>query len=370
MSLITEDELLSRAIWARKRESPEWIAERIDVVLARLAPITGTEPWTQAGRRAWAGTLEEKAALVRSKRVKEEYGGDGYSISLWSGPAGRRATLRVSAGAGRFSLRGPMHSASLEVTGTRGRAIDVDSIVKAMVDVWAPLSADIATLPVRRLGKRGDWMVSHGYRKWLADDVATVTEVADGVTATRYANGTLISIPDNWEPQQAVDAMNTTRELNNIDLIPEHLRHVPEWQITKPHIPQPKPAIPDYRTQITGWFAQADGSIPVWQHPDPVTGEPVIYAARTLRPTGRVFLQPFEDHSETIDEDNEEQATAARAQLRVLAETQLRALPENATLEWHFADPQVAAVIKHFFTDLETNPQFTIRYTPRITTNQ
>jgi hypothetical protein len=40
------------------------------------------------------------------------------------------------------------------------------------------------------------------------------------VTVSRVGDGTLLAVPDHWEPQQVVDATLRTLELNGLDELP------------------------------------------------------------------------------------------------------------------------------------------------------
>ncbi|WP_394330606.1 hypothetical protein [Mycobacteroides abscessus] len=50
--------------------------------------------------------------------------------------------------------------------------------------------------------------------------VGTVSQIADGLTATELAGGTLISAPDTWPAERVVAAMAETLATINLDEVP------------------------------------------------------------------------------------------------------------------------------------------------------
>ena len=93
-------------------------------------------------------------------------------------------------------------------------------IIAAMAEHFDALMVTQANRDVFRANDRGGWQIVPAYRLWLHDTVGSITTVAEGVTTTRLGNGTLLSVPDDWEPQQVVDATLRTLELNGLDELP------------------------------------------------------------------------------------------------------------------------------------------------------
>ena len=59
-----------------------------------------------------------------------------------------------------------------------------------------------------------------GYRVWVADAVGTIDQVAPGGRSERLAAGSLLSLPDDWSPEQVVDGVLETFDLIGLDEIP------------------------------------------------------------------------------------------------------------------------------------------------------
>ncbi len=59
----------------------------------------------------------------------------------------------------------------------------------------------------------------HSYRTWISTEVGTVSRVANGLSATELAGGTLLSAPDDW-PADRVAAMTETLAGNGRDEVP------------------------------------------------------------------------------------------------------------------------------------------------------
>lgn len=74
--------------------------------------------------------------------------------------------------------------------------------------------------PVRQLARRGNWKIGIGYRTWISAEVGTVIHVADGLTVSELAGGTLISVPDDWPADRVVAAVGETLRLNGLDEVP------------------------------------------------------------------------------------------------------------------------------------------------------
>lgn len=119
----------------------------------------------------------------------------------------------------------------------------------------------------------------------------------------------------------------------------------------------------DYREQITGWLADADGTIPLWIQPEPETGLPVQFHGRTLRDSGEVLLMAEDAAQTMLDWDDNLGQLLARSILS-LTLWQLEALPEGATLEIHCAHPDGAYALRELFARHGVLG-VTVRFTPR-----
>lgn len=214
------------ASWARTDETPEWIAQRTDVLLNRVGELLGLGPWALVGGGEWAGDATGKAELVRA-RVNAGSGqaqiGDGYVLSTFARSQAVEVTAYTEAGRARVGRRLPTNTSLLDVRQTVPGALSAaqgDGLVAAMVEAWAPLSVSLSTVEVNRLARRGGWAVGPAYRLWLADEVGPIRQTADGVLASRLGEGTLLSVPGDWNAQRVVEAMEATRGLNDIDVLP------------------------------------------------------------------------------------------------------------------------------------------------------
>ncbi|GAB3299484.1 hypothetical protein [Pseudoclavibacter terrae] len=126
----------------------------------------------------------------------------------------------------------------------------------------------------------------------------------------------------------------------------------------------------DYRTQITGLLPTADGRIPQWNVPDPLTdGGFVPFDGRTLRGPERheVLLQAFA--ADRVPElrqwpDTEEAVETGRRVLG-LAAAQLRVKPPESIVEWHFEDAPTGDAVNRLFVDAGLTG-IDVRYTPAV----
>ncbi|AIY46966.2 hypothetical protein G155_16940 [Mycobacterium sp. VKM Ac-1817D] len=90
----------------------------------------------------------------------------------------------------------------------------------ALASAWRPATLTLTDSATNRLARRGGWKIGAGYRTWISSEVGTVSRVADGLTATELAGGTLISAPDDWSAEQVVAAMVETLAANGLDEVP------------------------------------------------------------------------------------------------------------------------------------------------------
>lgn len=222
MSALDSPNFTVRATWARPGESPEWIAERMDVLLRKLKASLNVADWVPPGGRAWSGDVDEEATLLRATASPTAVEENGYHLTAFAANPALHIVASVSAGNPRVGRRNPTHHALLDVKPTGPGAVSsqhADDMIAAMVEAWAPLDVTLSSTSVFPLEKRGGWQISSGHRVWLADEAASVTRAAEGITACRLHGGTMLSLPDDWETQQVVDAMARTRDLNGLDLV-------------------------------------------------------------------------------------------------------------------------------------------------------
>jgi hypothetical protein len=131
--------------------------------------------------------------------------------------------VRVAAGAQVLAERLPMHTLAIKLrekvsgalTGELG-----DAVCAAVASAWQPSTLKLTDSETNRAARRGNWKIGIGYRTWISAEVGTVGRVADGLTATELAGGTLISAPDDWPTERVVAAMAETLRANGLDDVP------------------------------------------------------------------------------------------------------------------------------------------------------
>ncbi|WP_293002709.1 hypothetical protein [Mycobacterium sp.] len=227
------DDAFLRGFWVATSETPEWIADRTDALLEALGVACGIRAWVTYEGDRWEGGPHELADIVRRFPARdrptaadpdgESLPGEGYSFIV-SGPgAGVDVEVRVAAGSVALASRLPMHTLSIKlrqktpgaVTGELG-----DSVCAATVSAWQPATMKLTDSAVNRTARRGNWKIGVGYRTWISAEVGSISQVADGLTASELAGGTLISAPDDWPAEQVVAAMTETLSANGLDEVP------------------------------------------------------------------------------------------------------------------------------------------------------
>jgi len=216
-----------RSVWVATGESPEWIAQRTDALLRELQTAFDVSYWRTSKDQRWEGSPEALADIVRDF-VGTGIDGDpepenGYVFSVAG--AGPRVAPRIRVSAGSVSTGGrlPSHHMTVELREMYAGAItaeDGDIVCAAVARTWGPAMFALADDPTRSAARRGNWKIGIGYRTWISAEVGTVSRVADGLTASELAGGTLISAPDDWPAEQVVAAMTETLATNGLDEVP------------------------------------------------------------------------------------------------------------------------------------------------------
>jgi len=214
------------AIWTRTAESPAWIAGRLDDFARAVGQDLAISSW-DAGGMQWSGDAASLEQIVvanpDTSATGERRTDDGYLVSL-SGENDRVfSSITASAGDAVLGTRRPLHHLHATIQARDVSVIDTqlgNSLVTHAVLAFDPIAAYLTTSHVNLVARRGGWKIPPAYRLWLHDTVGPITTVAEGVTTTRLSNGTLLSVPDDWEPQQVVDATLRTLELNGLDELP------------------------------------------------------------------------------------------------------------------------------------------------------
>jgi hypothetical protein len=216
-----------RSVWVATGESAEWIAQRTDALLQQLQSAFDVAYWRTSKDQRWEGSPDALADIVRGF-VGTGIDGDpepenGYVFSVAG--AGPRVAPRIRVSAGSISTGGrlPSHHLTVELREMYSGAItaqDGDVVCAAVAQAWGPAMFALADDLVRKAARRGNWKIGIGYRTWISSEVGAVNQVADGLTATELAGGTLISAPDDWPAERVVAAMAETLSINGLDEVP------------------------------------------------------------------------------------------------------------------------------------------------------
>ena len=219
------DDISVYACWTRLNETPEDIAHRTMCFMKEFSTRIKLERWRPL-RDDWDGTEEDLATVVKNNAVRTEEGeisrGAGYSITLLNGTDILNTDFNVSAGEDQLFERiaSPKFSQSFyrSVHASVGELWDAS--VRAAVTAFDPAFVTGQEMTILMITRRGGWKISFGYRVWINDWVGNVTSHAEGLTAERLGNGTLIRVPDDWPAQRVVDALTDTFQANHLDEVP------------------------------------------------------------------------------------------------------------------------------------------------------
>ncbi|WJR32403.1 hypothetical protein P3F83_17995 [Mycobacteroides immunogenum] len=221
---------LVRAVWVAADESPEWIADRTDVLVQQLRELFGIEQWRALNGETWEGSRTDLAQIVRNYVVVD----DAYDppqaepesgYRLWIKGECPRVQVRVEVTAGAIhpGTRIPLHHLMIRINERTPEIVTsgaMDRVCNSIARVWQPSCIDMADMAVIRTARRGDWKIGVGYRTWISTEVGTVTHLVDRLTATELAGGTLISAPDDWPASRVVEAVTATLRENGLDEVP------------------------------------------------------------------------------------------------------------------------------------------------------
>ncbi|WP_199178330.1 hypothetical protein [Mycobacterium hubeiense] len=219
-----------RSFWVATGESPEWIASRTDALLNALGPVVGVTAWTTHTGDRWEGPPDDLAEIVRRFVVRdrptasspegEPMPEEGYSFVVSGSGTKVDVEVRVTAGSQVLAARLPMHTLSIKlrekvpggITGDLG-----DAVCAAVASTWRPSNLKLTDSATNSTARRGGWKIGVGYRTWISSEVGKVDHVAEGLTVTELAGGTMISAPDDWPAQRVVEAMTATLVANGLD---------------------------------------------------------------------------------------------------------------------------------------------------------
>mgnify|MGYP000919854063 FL=1 len=219
------DDISTRACWTRLNETPEDIARMSMRFMKEFSTRIKTGPWEPL-KGEWDGTEAGLVEVVKRNPITDDDGepipGDGYYFTLNNDRGPLNTDFNVSAGEDRLIERiaSPRFTQKYYHSEHASAGELWDASVHAAVTAFDPAFVTGQERAVLRMTRRGRWKIPFGYRVWINDWVGTVTSHAEGLTAERLGNGTLIKVPDTWPAQQVVDALTTTFQANNLDEVP------------------------------------------------------------------------------------------------------------------------------------------------------
>lgn len=217
--------------WDARPEDAESVARKTAATIQRLGVLFPVDGWRYSKGRVWgmwSATLPEQSAWVASKVFTSQDGVPepvrGFSFSLSQEVDGHFIDMGIRAGSSIRGGRMPANRARVTIEKRTPDPIDpsvVDPIIEAVVDVWEPLAGNFRDRAVLSLARpTNSWQVPIGHRIWLHESIASIHQVAPGVTVSHRETGTLLAVPDDWTAQQVVDAMSATLSMNNVDGVP------------------------------------------------------------------------------------------------------------------------------------------------------
>ncbi|KAB1654845.1 hypothetical protein F8O01_13190 [Pseudoclavibacter chungangensis] len=223
------DKVIAHCFWTRSREPVIEIAASVRTVLDMVQLGLQTSAWRAVLDDRWHDVPRDLEPLIEKKVVEDDNGEKdpelGYSGSFIAKADGIKVTVRYSAGSIAADQRVPTHKCNiiLQTIGAGIRRLvshDGDVLVEACVKGWNPDMAFLTSPGLTRTTSRRNWQVPDGYRLWLRNDVARIRDVPSGLSASPLGDGTLVRVPDSYEPDRVVAVMAKLRELNDLDTIP------------------------------------------------------------------------------------------------------------------------------------------------------
>ena len=213
------------ACWTRLNETPEDIARMSMRFMKEFSTRIKTGPWEPL-EGDWDGTEAGLVEVIKRNPITDDDGepipGDGYSTTLNNDRGPLNTNFNVSAGEDQLFERiaSPCFTQDFYRSEHASAGELWDASVHAAVMAFDPAFAVGQEMTILMMTRQDAWEIPFGYRVWINDWVGTVTSHAEGVTAERLGNGTLIKVPDTWPAQQVVDALTETFQTNNLDEVP------------------------------------------------------------------------------------------------------------------------------------------------------
>ena len=219
------DDISVYACWTRLNETPEDIARMSIRFMKEFSTRIKTGPWEPL-EGEWDGTEAGLVEVIKRNPITDDDGepipGDGYSTTLNNDRGPLNTDFNVSAGEDQLIERiaSPRFTQDFYRSKHASAGELWDASVHAAVMAFDPVFAVGQEITILMMTRQDAWEIPFGYRVWINDWVGTVTSHAEGLTAERLGNGTLIKVPDTWPAQQVVDALTETFQANNLDEVP------------------------------------------------------------------------------------------------------------------------------------------------------
>lgn len=223
-----EVDRLMHALWTHTSEPVSWIARATDSFLQGMSSAIGVTQWNLADGTAWTGSQADLERLVAAQVSRDGDGTPrpkaGYNLGLLAPGEPVGAEVTIFTGDTRVGDRIPLHVALVRPRPLRNESMTpaiIDALCEAAVKAWLPTRVEFSSSTVRELyGAHNSWWINPAWRLWLSDEVGPISEITDGVTATRMHGGTMLAVPDEFTAEQVVETMGPTLRANDLTEIP------------------------------------------------------------------------------------------------------------------------------------------------------
>lgn len=221
------DQVVVNVVLDRVAEPAEEIAAATQRFVEAFEARAGATAWEVIKGPRWAGTEAELADVVRqhpsTAATYVDGSSDGYSFSLYARREPVVLSVGVTVGGPRLGKRNPAQTVRASVVHDQRGSVDQAlpiAMFESLVEAWQPLSVQLTDVDINTSAGRGGWKIPAGYRVWLRDGVAEFNWLADGLTATPFAGGTVLAVPDDWPPDQIAMRLVETYERAGVEVLP------------------------------------------------------------------------------------------------------------------------------------------------------
>lgn len=221
------DEVTIGVVLDRVGEPPAAIAACTQASVDALAARIGDVAWTVVDGPPWSGSADQLTEVVAARPSTAATGEpdpqDGYGFTLHARRESTTLSMGVDVGGRFIGRRLPAQNVRGTIINPRGVPVNPalgDAMLEALIEGWQPLYARLSEADINLASGRGRWRIPAGYRVWLRDGTVTFDQLAEGVTARAFAGGTMLSVPDDWPPDQIAQRLAETYERNGVDVVP------------------------------------------------------------------------------------------------------------------------------------------------------